>query len=236
MPNLVYHGTAASNLPSIRKEGIQPRGKRTSNWDKFPSIKDMVYLSKVYAPYFATSAVENASTATLLIVEVDLDRLAESKLYPDEDFVGQMVASGLKVPVTYVHEAVVKDIKKYRHTWPLSIEKLGNVAYRGTVPLKAITRYATFDCTEHPMLTVSFLDPQISPLNYAFCGAFHGKEIAWIMGDEKELPQLEQARMMLMSAEVGGNEKYKEDAKKAVEFWIKESSNRQGITVGTFGK
>ena len=57
-PLKLYHGTSSRFLDRILKHGIKPRGKGTSQWDKFPSRPDLVYLTTAYPFYFAIQAIK----------------------------------------------------------------------------------------------------------------------------------------------------------------------------------
>ena len=48
----------------------------------------MVYLTDAYAAYFALSST-NIRRERPAIIELDLDLLDQSRLYPDEDFIEQ---------------------------------------------------------------------------------------------------------------------------------------------------
>jgi hypothetical protein len=182
LPKHLYHGTTATRLGSILRQGLRPRGKsRPGNWQTYPSRKDMVYLTTAYAPYFALNAVEDEGAA--LIVEVDTDHLDPARCFPDEDFVAQCLAYQEKRPLVAVHDGVQADMDSYQHLYPLSVERLGNLAYRGTIPADAITRYVSLTPESQPDLCMMSMDPCISPLNYQFCGPKYRSIIAWLFGD-----------------------------------------------------
>ena len=39
----LYHGTTTKNLDDILTNGLKPRHDKESNWQEFPSRKDMIY-------------------------------------------------------------------------------------------------------------------------------------------------------------------------------------------------
>lgn len=86
---LLYHGTSASHLESIKKHGIRPRGfDSKGNWEHTVlSGTDKVYLTDAYAGYFAWCASDGEPW---LIAEVDMDKLDQALLRPDEDAIAQI--------------------------------------------------------------------------------------------------------------------------------------------------
>lgn len=185
LPKHLYHGTTATRLGSILRQGLRPRGKsRPGNRKAYPSRKDMVYLSTAYAPYFALNSLGDGDTA--LIIEVDTDQLDPARCYPDEDFVAQCLAYQEKRPLKPVHDGVQADLESYQHLYSLSVERMGNLAYRGSVPADAITRYVSLTPESQPDLCMMSMDPCISPLNYQFCATKYRSIIAWLFGDRED--------------------------------------------------
>lgn len=180
----LYHGTSSRNLASILRSGIRPRGRRSGNWEQYPSRKDLVYLTTAYAPYFAWHSADGEEQA--VIIEVCRDGLSDLNLYPDEDFVAQALANQLKVSIDAVHRGVRDCIEGYQHHANDSIECLGNVSHKGTVPASCITRYVTVDLNQQRDLHQICLDPSISIMNYRFCGAKYRSVIAWLFGDRPD--------------------------------------------------
>lgn len=223
---LLYHGTTSRHLSRILSQGIEPRGKRRKgNWDSFPSHPDLVYLTTAYAPYFAWHAARKGEKA--MIVEVDGSRIADSCLFPDEDFVSQCVSKTERRPLSEVHPKIRDTIFYYGDLAAASIEHLGNVAHRGAVDPAAITRLATIDLEKRRDLAWACMDPSISLVNYKFCGGKYRSVIAWIFGDRADF-------------EVGGaipNEQYLPLMEKLqpgyAEQMVRLWGNRDGIEVKT---
>jgi hypothetical protein len=184
---LLYHGTTDKHLDRILSHGLKPRGKRRKgNWDSYPSHPDFVYLSTAYSPYFAWNATDDNKGEKALVVEVDSRLLAETRLFPDEDFVAQVISKTEGRPLDEVHPKVRDTILYYGDLAQASIEHLGNVAHRGDVPVEAITRYATIDLGKQMDLAWACMDPSISLTNYRICGNKYRSIIAWIFGDRSD--------------------------------------------------
>ena len=180
----LYHGTSSKNLNKILEKGIQPRGKRKSNWKEYPSRSDMVYLTNAYAPFFAVQSCKKDEKA--LVLELDRDSLDASNVYPDEDFIAQAIAQQTNGSIEDVHDAVRDNLEDYQHHTDVSLGNLGNACYKGTVPQNAITRYCLIDIKERPDLGMTVLDPSISLLNYKFCGSRYRSIISWLFGDRAD--------------------------------------------------
>lgn len=180
----LYHGTCASKLGSIMEHGIQPRGEAGGNWNEFPSREDMVYLTSAYAPYFAISSCTDEGKG--LVIEVESDRLDQTLLHPDEDFIAQALAHQRGCGIEDVHDEVRGTLEDYRHHWRDSLSGLGNCAYRGAVPLSAITRACVIDLRANPEVSLIACDPCISLLNFRFCGDKYRSILAWLFGDRPD--------------------------------------------------
>jgi hypothetical protein len=185
--SLLYHGTSSKYLSRILSQGIKPRGtQRRGNWETYPSRHDFVYLTTAYAPYFAWNAADVRNGEQALIVEVDSQRLPETRLFPDEDFVAQAISQTEGRPLSEVHPKVRDTILYYGDLASASIQHLGNVAHRGVVPPEIITRYATIDLKKQRDLAWACCDPSISTINYRLCGSKYRSIISWIFGDRQD--------------------------------------------------
>ena len=218
----VYHGSSSEHLQFIRKNGISPRGERETNWEDFPSKSEMVYFSTAYPWYFALAGIDVDKIEKAVAFEVELESLDQELIYPDEDFIGQCLSRQFGVPVAEVHDEVCKNMEEYRRHWESSLEKMGNISYKGNVSFKKVTRYVVFDTKKRGTLALAILDPTITPINYFYKGEFYRKLVAWFFGDVKTLPQLdelEQYKAVLPELQY----------KNGFEFWSKESESREGI-------
>jgi hypothetical protein len=190
MTMLLYHGTAAKNVPDILAHGIRPRGKRKGNWDhSVLSRRDAVYLSDAYPIYFAGIAAKDKDD--LAVVEVDTTHLAPFALVPDEDYLEQATRSGngpapIDKPMAFRTRWYRQRLGGFSQYWKDSVEGLGNAAYLGTVPTSAITRVATLDHDTYIKLILDGMDPMISLLNYRLMGTKYRNYVHWLFGDELE--------------------------------------------------
>jgi len=182
----------------------------------------MVYLTTTYPLYFAHAAAPPGGD--MLVVEV-ADDLDTSHLFPDEDYVAQSMAHYTQSPVIDFHNGVCANLEDFQEHWTASLENMGTVAYRGAIVPDMITRVAVLDPTKMDRsLLWSMLDPSITPLNHMVRGAFYRGFVAWVFGEEDELPHLKEART---SVERFGNKMYE----KAVETYTALSAERVGITI-----
>lgn len=169
----LYHGTSypAGRMAII--EGLKPRKdlKHKGNWQHtVDSRRDAVYLTTVYAPYFALCASERGMAA---VVEVETDRLFQCNLVPDEDAIEQTNRKTGELPEHWSIEQRTKHYRKSLHEyncgqWEDSIKALGTCAYIGRIPKSAITRVAFFNPADHKRWVGTSMDPTISVLNYRF--------------------------------------------------------------------
>lgn len=208
----LYHGTSTEYLMSALKQGLRPRRQRASNWSQNPSRPDMVYLTTAYPFYYATRGQDHP---TVVVFEIDATKLDEARLYPDEDFVGELIRmrdGGM--PTESQQKAIRENLEAFQNMWRKSLAALGNCAYRGTIPPRAITRYCLFDSAARPELTFCCMDASINVMNFRFQGNELEKLVAWFFGDRKLLPQVNDAET-------------DEDRK----LWVTQSKDRTGIEV-----
>lgn len=141
----VYHGTSEKYLDDILANGLIPRGERPGNWEHTEdSHPEMVYLTSVYAGYFALATIEDFKKERMAIVEVNLDVLPVRNFRPDEDFIAQALQLTKQVPESMplieLNKIIKQEEKKYKHLWKDSLEHMGTMAYKGSVPVSAITQ------------------------------------------------------------------------------------------------
>src|SRR6185369_17687418 len=114
---ILYHGTSASRLQSILKEGLVPN--KPGNWKgKLASRWGYVYLSAAFPALYATYASREGDQGVILEVDV-----AGIDLYPDEDF---LWSAGLKKRP--------KNLDRWRHVAMDSLNHMGTVAVKGVAP------------------------------------------------------------------------------------------------------
>jgi hypothetical protein len=143
-----------------------------------------VYLTDAYALYFAIQPLESIRTEEGVVLEVDTELLDQDLLRPDEDYVAQVLRQ-------HNTDMTLQDVQLYAQAylddfaelWADSIERLGTMAYKGAVPLSAITRVARIDFSRLPHIASMALDPQISLINYALCGGKYRALTRWVFGE-----------------------------------------------------
>ena len=181
----LYHGTNEDYFPQIMVKGLQPRGKRKSHWEQYPSRNDMVYLTVAYPFYFA---LNTKGMGRPIVLEIESEELNEELLHPDEDFVVQSLAKKPK-HIEKIHNDIKNNLESYQQHWQLSIENLGNCCYKGNIHKAAIKRVCLFNPKARPTIATMVLDPTISLMNYQFMHAKYTSLVAWMFGDIAELPQ-----------------------------------------------
>ena len=156
---LVYHGTSAANGRRILREGIKPRRvMRGRNMLLTPgnfegaSHADAVYLAFYWAPMYAIVAAAQQQD-NLCLVEIDLARLDEEKLMPDEDFleiIGGHVFDQDEIKPTHeeIRSMAMSAMTTHRGLWRQSLEDWSACAYQGIVPSCAVKRVVFVDCKQ----------------------------------------------------------------------------------------
>ncbi len=192
----LYHGTNAAYLDAILAHGLKPRGKenRRSNWDH--SVKSRaghVYLTSSYGFYFAHSAVKTAGPNTKgMVIELELTPEDEQKLYPDEDFIAQAQELGDKsgnlTRPTLITRTRRVNLEDYKQSWPVSLQHMGNVCFKGTIPASRITRVAIIDVKARMDLVMGYGDNCVSILSYSVMRPAYEGFINWLFGDKTLLP------------------------------------------------
>jgi hypothetical protein len=223
----VYHGTNERTARRTLKHGIRPRGesRKRGNWaHTVQSNPDMVYLTNSYASYFAISATTSGRPA---VIEIELDNLDKERLFPDEDFIEQALRAKKLGTSSDPHartKYVIEHIDNYQANWKLSLEKLGNVCYRGTIPASAITKIVAFDVKQNPHIALDMMNPTITLANYQYCGEKYRQLTQWLVnGHEMD------ASLATFSVDVGSAVDQLPWATEIIEDTRKQFENRSGI-------
>jgi len=201
----LYHGTSANCLNQILSDGLTPRivnGKST--WEHtVPSRMDAVYLTEVYAGYFACCACKN-SRDNWLILEIDTDLLDQTLLMPDEDFLEQVtrikeIAVKLGVPGQVAKYKMKTRTRWFRERlelfhgqWVTSLKMLGNCCYLGTIPMSAITRIVSFDPASNKYVSWGCSDPVINFQNYSFMKNKYKELTRWFFEENIDPAKIEE--------------------------------------------
>ena len=136
----LYHGTSDRHLDSILANGLIPRGRRRTNWDKRTgaSLNDLVYLTSDKAASYAANSL-GTDDDRCLIVEINPNCLDQNLFFPDEDYLALYHAPpGIKHRLQWGRRRVYR----MQEQWKDSLEQMGNIAYMGVIPPSAITRIA----------------------------------------------------------------------------------------------
>lgn len=186
---ILYHGTAAKNIPAILEHGIQPRRTGHSNYDNLPSHPEAVYLSRMYAPHYAQHAVEDGADETewdTAVFMVNTRHLDPVMLVPDED----AIAHDMQEPT---EERILKEREKLAlyvgtHRWRASVRVLGNCAYFGVIPPAAITAYARISYAAQIEHIKHGMDPCVGPMNVRLYGKRHASYSRWLFTESARIP------------------------------------------------
>lgn len=76
----------------------------------------------------------------------------------------------------------IAGLDAFADQWGNSIEGLGTCCYKGTVPVKAITRVSVVHVDSFPSV-LFIVDPTITIMNYVYCGDKYKAITRWLMGD-----------------------------------------------------
>jgi hypothetical protein len=184
----LYHGTSERIAQIALKDGLLTRSKTSvaSNWPKAESHPDQVYLTTAYAPFFAMQASENVER--MAIIEIDSIKLEQTLFRPDEDFLEQATRtqkiSGLRAKTMYGRTRWFRNnIDKFANHWNLSLDFMGTVAYKGDIPVEAITRLSLFDPTSNPFISSMVADPAINIMNFRFMGQKYVELTKWFFNE-----------------------------------------------------
>lgn len=203
---LLYHGTSEKNMRAIMSGGLKPRSRRKGNWKHtVDSNPNAIYLTTVYAGYFAFCATQKPEKDKWLIIEVDTDKLDEKLLHPDEDVLAQMshreyVKMGVSLnALTEIYRDKIAD---YQHLWKTSLEAMGTCAYNGIIPPESFSRVVVYDPATNPQLTLSAMDPAICIMNYKFMQGKYEDITRALMGEKVEFENSMEHMIELMQKQL----------------------------------
>lgn len=133
----LYHGTPASNGPTIEKSGLLTRNHLKG--EDYGSHPEAVYLTPQHAISYAhlRGRERFSESEPLAIVEVDGSRLDPAKLAPDEDVLEKFdrVLMGDDV---LENELWKRQIWPCRELWPIVLKLGGALAYFDSIPADAL--------------------------------------------------------------------------------------------------
>jgi hypothetical protein len=204
---MIYHGTAAKNLESIRRHGLLPTddiGIKT-NWKAVPSKLGCVYLSKAYALYYGQAGGDYESPFAL--IEVDETKLDPTRMLPDEDFIAEVFKEGHRMggqlPDEFLDASGIEELtnridpRRFRSLLEDCQTYFGNVVYEGVIPPEAISRVAILSWEEQHILRHLALDATPTPINHYLVGRTY-RELctAAISGQDHPLTRLKSSEYM----------------------------------------
>jgi hypothetical protein len=180
----LYHGTSERFLERILKNGLQPRGRRKTNYKQNPSHPGGVYLTNAYALYYAMNVCNRKDNP--IVVEVDTERPSFNPfcLAPDEDALEQTGRARDGIPGDMYERTkhYVAHLEQYANmkNVDLSLRALGNCCYLGTVMPSAITRIVRIERPKQQRFIWSAMDPSIVIMNYYVCGPKYRNMVRWL--------------------------------------------------------
>lgn len=159
----LLHGTVSTYGRGIVAAGnLEPRGKTNievterTGQSYLDSNKAMVYLSTVSALTYASSLAEQSradgdKSACPCVVAVDISALSFRNLYPDEDYVAmRLLQQELNLKphegphekherrLAEIQQQVIADAESHRALLCESLDVLGAVGHKGSIPLSAV--------------------------------------------------------------------------------------------------
>jgi hypothetical protein len=175
----LYHGTDSKNRNNIKREGLIPRVSGEGTWTQIPSRPGFIYFTRAYALYYADAGGGSHSNAT--IFRTELAKLDETHLYPDEDFLSQVlncVQGILTLPEPYETARQQGNrqltdlfrLEDFQDFVPDAIRLFGSVAYKGSVPADAL-EWRTLRFAQHELRYWIALDALPWIANYRFVGS-----------------------------------------------------------------
>ena len=183
----LYHGTSLNNFEKIKNaKEIQPRSrsKKETNWGDCPSHPDMVYLTRAYSTYYGWSTLEDEERY-LVVCKVNLNEEDKQKLYPDEDYIAQVIQKqedeNGEVNLIELTKIVRDNIEIYQSSWLESLTHMGNCAYKGAIPTQNISRAIKMKAN-----ILQWSDPTITIINYQLLGGYYRFMTEWIFNQDLE--------------------------------------------------
>jgi len=180
---ILFHGSSAAHLASVRKQGLIPRGAKPSNWADEPSRPDTIYLTDSYPHFFGTK-VGNPVT---IAYEIDLCLLDPRRLLPDEDYIAQKGLVSKSAGETIMATAR-RRLEEFPGEWRNSLIELGTCCYRGKIPTSAIKRCCQFNRAMNGKVAIHWVMHEVSLEEHSKKGKYFAMLNAWMFADYETLP------------------------------------------------
>jgi hypothetical protein len=208
----LYHGTSSKYLDNILKKGIKPRVNKKSNWSA-QSQKEYVYLTDMYPLFFSLHATKTKKEK-MIIIEIDSFKLDENMFYPDDDFIWWNMKKEISNITLEEAGALIKYNQKY---WEGSLNTLGCMAYKDTVPVDSITRYIEIDInkmsSQARMYIYGLCDVSVVPMAIAIRKPMAQDALQWLFGDNNLDEYIKDKKQLMLLAK-DKSEKYFDDMQK----------------------
>ncbi len=234
----LYHGTTIRNLDNILAHGLRPRIDTPGHWKQYPSRPDMVYLTIAYPFYFATHMDDEDQDGNYrpekLVIEIDSTWLDQRLLYPDEDFVAQLVAQQINTSIAAIHDDIRENLTDMTFqdpsgnvvpAWEARLATLATCCYRGVIPRAAMTRYCVFDWRMRILLGAMAYNegPQLGrPYEQ------YRQLTLWMFGKRRKLPRVIPANFI---GAINGAKCPRVAARLRHPDFAREEKDRTGVTV-----
>jgi hypothetical protein len=175
VPRFVYHGTSWSHLESILTNGIKPRSISPRHQGSIR--EECVYfgsarLAHQYSLSRGWTLDDTPGSQQLrAVVKIDLSKLDQNLLYPDENFIAWYIdqffpsseidwpdwvwihkrqAMCLHRPNSRTHVSMKTKSREYmechQHMWKVSLDQSESAACRGTIPKDSLLSFGMVDC------------------------------------------------------------------------------------------
>lgn len=142
LPPRLYHGTIALHEDAIISEGLRPSHDGGNAPDTWPTRPGYVYLTDVNGFHYAcSSAIYNNYQHDAMIVEIDSSYIDPDLLYPDGEYLAQTARALTNEETKHAFDPEF-DPLSHKDKWMESLQYLGSVGYRGSLPADAIIRIA----------------------------------------------------------------------------------------------
>lgn len=221
----IYYGTVFKDLKSILSDGIIPYGTDGFvNWEESTVHPEMVYLSSAYPIHLGK--INRIKRRKFVFFELDFNALKHENLYPDESYIFQSIKEEERIPIYEIRSLLTATISNYKAYYLNSLYYMGSICYRGIINPELIKRYCIINFSNRPHLSMSYEIPGISILDHNMNYKRYYQLLMWFFGDEELLPQVEEIKEIQFL--------FNKDVSTELEFWKKESTDRNGIEVKDF--
>lgn len=186
--NVAYLGTTESIAKLAPHGGIEPHQlpPHSSHYDDVNGGK-WVYLSSVYAGYFALDAA--GRDRRWGVVEVDLNKLCQNGFLPYEGYLADR--SRKKISDDDARKKLMagyrKDMGSKKEKWKDSLDECGVVLYAAKIPADAVNKVAIYDPRSNKYITDEIAKAVLHTSAYKDTFARNQLLTKWLMAELVEL-------------------------------------------------